>query len=245
MSLLQIERLTKRFGGLLAVHDVSLEIASGEVVAIVGPNGSGKTTLFNLINGVYFPDQGRITFAGQEISRLPPYRRARLGISRTFQIPRPFKSLTVRENVAVGAMFGAEGKGMDVDEALTAADERLKVVGFYGQREKLARDLTPVDLKMMEIARALAMKPKLLLMDESMAGMPPRDIDILVQFLKDTKEREGIAIVAMVEHIMRAVVSFAERAIVLYQGRKLLEAPTAEALKDPRVVDVYLGHELE
>ncbi len=245
MSLLQLEGVTKRFGGLLAVDDVSLEIDSGEAISIVGPNGSGKTTLFNLISGVYAPDQGKVVFDGLEITRLPPYRRAHLGIGRTFQIPRPFGSLTVRENVAVGAMFGAHERSMGVDEALQSADERLRLMGFYELRERPARELTPVEMKMMEIARALAMKPKLLLLDESMAGMPPKDIDALVQLLKGIKQKEGIAVIAMVEHIMRAVVGFAERVIVLYQGRKMLEAPTAQALSDPRVVDVYLGKELE
>lgn len=245
MSLLQLEGVTKRFGGLLAIDDVSLEIDSGEAISIVGPNGSGKTTLFNLISGVYAPDQGKVIFDGLEITHLPPYRRAHLGIGRTFQIPRPFGSLTVRENVAVGAMFGAHEHSMGVDEALKSADERLRLMGFYELRERPARELTPVEMKMMEIARALAMKPKLLLLDESMAGMPPKDIDALVQLLKGIKQKEGIAVIAMVEHIMRAVVGFAERVIVLYQGRKMLEAPTAQALSDPRVVDVYLGKELE
>lgn len=245
MSLLQLEGVTKRFGGLFAVNHVSLEIASGEAIGIVGPNGSGKTTLFNLISGVYAPDHGKLVFDGQEITQLPPYRRAHLGIGRTFQIPRPFGSLTVRENVAVGAMFGAHENAMSVDEALKSADDRLRLIGFYEHRERLARALTPVEMKMMEIARALAMKPKLLLLDESMAGMPPKDIDALVEFLKVIKQKEGIAVIAMVEHIMRAVVGFAEKVIVLYQGRKMLEAPTAQALSDSRVIDVYLGRELE
>ncbi len=245
MSLLQLEGVTKRFGGLLAVDHVSLEIDSGEAISIVGPNGSGKTTLFNLISGVYPPDEGRLIFDGHEITQLPPHRRAHLGIGRTFQIPRPFKSLTVRENVALGAMFGTQETQMKVEEALQAADERLKLVGFYEQRMRLARELTPVEMKMMEIARALAMNPKLLLLDESMAGMPPKDIDTLVQFLKHIKQKEGIAVIAMVEHIMRAVIGFAEKVIVLYQGKKMLEAPTAQALSDPRVIDVYLGRESE
>jgi branched-chain amino acid transport system ATP-binding protein len=245
MALLQLNGVTKRFGGLLAVDHVSLEIHSDEAVSIVGPNGSGKTTLFNLISGVYTPDEGTLIFDGRDITRLPPYRRAHLGIGRTFQIPRPFGTLTVRENVAIGAMFGSLGAQKRVDDALKAADERLKLVGFYEQRNRPARELTPVEMKMMEIARALAMNPKLLLLDESMAGMPPKEIDTLVTFLKSIKQKEGIAVIAMVEHIMRAVVNFAERVIVLYQGKKMLEAPTAEALSDPRVVDVYLGRESE
>lgn len=243
MALLRVEGLTKRFGGLLAVDHVDLDIASGEAVGIVGPNGSGKSTLFNLITGVYSSDEGTIVFDGQEITRLPPYRRARLGIGRTFQIPRPFGSLTVRENVSIGAMFGTEEGQCDVEEALTLADEQLKRIGFYERRERRGRELTPTEMKMMEIARALAMRPKLLLLDEAMAGMPPKDIDALVELLKNIKQKEQIAVIAMVEHIMRAVVSFAEKVVVLYQGKKMLEAPPAEALSDSRVIDVYLGRE--
>lgn len=245
MALLHLENVTKRFGGLVAVDHVSLDIQPEEAVSIVGPNGSGKTSLFNLISGVYAPDEGRVVFDGHNVTRLQPYQRAHLGIGRTFQIPRPFGILTVRENVAIGAMFGTEGTQKGVDDALKAADERLELVGFYDQRYRLARELTPVEMKMMEIARALAMNPKLLLLDELMAGMPPKEIDTLVEFLKRIKQQEGISVIAMVEHIMRAVVNFAERVIVLYQGKKLLEAPTAEALSDPRVIDVYLGRESE
>lgn len=243
MALLELRDVTKRFGGLIAVDHVSLDIRSGEAVSIVGPNGSGKTTLFNLICGVYVPDIGTLVFDGHEITGLPSYQRAHRGIGRTFQIPRPFGTLTVRENVAIGAMFGAQATQQGVAGALRVADERLKLVGFYEQRNRQARELTPVELKMMEIARALAMSPKLLLLDESMAGMPPKEIDTLVEFLKAVKQREGIAVIAMVEHIMRAVVNFAERVIVLNQGKKMLEAPTAQALTDPRVIDVYLGRE--
>lgn len=239
MALLRLENVTKRFGGLTAVHRVSLQIDHGEAIGIVGPNGSGKTTLFNLISGVYTPSEGRILFEGREITHMPAYKRTQLGIGRTFQIPRPFSSATVRENVAIGALFGTQH--LSVEQALEIADHYLKVTGFWEQRHKNAGALTPVEKKMMEIARALAMKPKLLLLDESMAGMPPKDIDNMVQFLKRIQEQEGIAIVSMVEHIMRAVVGFAQRVIVMHQGQKLIEAPTAQALSDPRVVEVYLG----
>lgn len=245
MALLHLEDVTKRFGGLVAVDHVSLDIQSEEAVSIVGPNGSGKTTLFNIISGVYVPDEGKLIFDGCDMTRLQPYRRAHLGIGRTFQIPRPFGILTVRENVAIGAMFGSHETQQGVEDALKAADKRLELMDFYDQRYRLARELTPVEMKMMEIARALAMNPKLLLLDESMAGMPPKEIDTLVEFLKRIKQQEGIAVIAMVEHIMRAVVNFAERVIVLYQGKKMLEAPTAQALSDPRVIDVYLGRESE
>lgn len=241
MALLRLEQVTKRFGGLVAVDRVSLEIAHGEALGIVGPNGSGKTTLFNLISGVYPPDEGAVMLDGRDVTRLPAYRRAHLGIGRTFQIPRPFASATVRENVAIGALFGTLDGQVGVDEALRVADHYLELIGFTDRRDKISGTLTPVDKKTMEIARALAMKPKLLLLDECLAGLPPKDIDGMVRMLRGIKEQEGIAIVSMVEHIMRAVVGFADRVIVMHQGRTLIDAPTAEALNDPRVIDVYLG----
>ena len=241
MALLKVENVTKRFGGLIAVNSISLEIAPGELIGVVGPNGSGKTTLYNVISGVYPPEQGRVLFEGKDITSLPAHRRAPMGMGRTFQIPRPFSSATVRENVAIGAMFGTLSGKVSVDESLAIANHYLGLVGLNHQKEKAAGKLTPVEKKLMEIARALAMKPKLLLMDEAMAGMHPKDIDEMVRFLKKIKEEENIAIVSMVEHIMRAVTGFAERVVVMHRGVKLIDAPTAKALSDPRVIDVYLG----
>jgi len=242
MALLKLENVTKRFGGLIAVNRVSLEIAAGEFLGIVGPNGSGKTTLFNVISGVFFPEEGHVFFEDRDITRLPPYKRGPLGLGRTFQIPRPFASATVRENVAVGAMFGSLGKTLGVDDSLEAADQIIERVGLQEHRDKVAGTLTPVEKKLTEIARSLAMKPKLLLMDEAMAGMHPNDIDQMVALIKKISIEEKIAVVAMVEHIMRAVVGMAEKLIVLHQGAKLVDAPTDQALKDPKVVEVYLGH---
>jgi branched-chain amino acid transport system ATP-binding protein len=245
MSLLKLDNVTKRFGGLVAVDRMSLEIAPGEMIGIVGPNGSGKTTLFNVINGVYFPDEGRVIFDGKDITRLPAHKRAPLGLGRTFQIPRPFSSASVRENVAIGAMFGTLAGEISVDESLEIADRYTRLVGLESRRDKPAGSLTPVEKKMMEIGRALAMKPKLLLMDEAMAGMNPKDIDDLIRFLLQTITEEKIAVVSMVEHIMRAVVGLARRVIVMNHGAKLVDASTEEALSDPRVVEVYLGRSLD
>jgi branched-chain amino acid transport system ATP-binding protein len=242
MALLELKKVTKRFGGLVAVDQVSLKIEAGQFVGIVGPNGSGKTTLFNCISGVFFPEEGQVLFEGKDITTMASYKRAPLGIGRTFQIPRPFASATVRENIAVGAMFGTLSHQISVDESLDYADMILKRVALLDHRDKTAATLTPVEKKLMEIARALAMKPKLLLMDEAMAGMHPNDIDEMVAFIKKIAEEEKIAIVAMVEHIMRAVVGLAEKVIVLHQGAKIVDAPTEEALEDPKVVEVYLGH---
>jgi branched-chain amino acid transport system ATP-binding protein len=244
--LLRLERVTKRFGGLVAVDEVSLEVGEGELIAIVGPNGAGKTTLFNIICGVFPPDEGKVFFLDRDITRLPPYKRAPLGLGRTFQIPRPFGSATVRENVAIGALFGTQAGRVSVAEAMEIADHYIDLLGLQAHRNKAARALTPVEKKMMEVARALAMKPKLLLMDEALAGMNPRDIDKMVSFLRRLKEEEReMSIIAMVEHIMRAVAGLAERVMVMHHGAKLVDAPTAEALTDPRVIEVYLGHPSE
>ncbi|MFC1534504.1 ABC transporter ATP-binding protein [Thermodesulfobacteriota bacterium] len=245
MALLKLENITKTFGGLMAVNDVSLEIEHGELIAIVGPNGAGKTTLFNVISGVYRPDKGKVIFEERDITRLPTHKRAPLGLGRTFQIPRPFSSATVQENVAVGAMFGTLAGTVSVDDSLEIADRYIELVGLEAHKDKEAGSLTPVEKKMMEIARALAMKPKLLLMDEAMAGMHPKDIDEMVNFLKMIKEKENIAVVSMVEHIMRAVAGLAERVMVMHQGAKLVDAETEAALTDPKVVEVYLGHPVD
>lgn len=242
MPLLELKNVTKRFGGLVAVDDVSLEVRKGEMMALVGPNGAGKTTLFNLINGMFLADEGQIIFDGIDITRFPAYKRAHLGIGRTFQIPRPFSSATVQENIAIGAMFGAEGREINADKAMEMADRYIELIGLKAYRDKPAGGLTPTEKKLVEIARALAMKPKLLLMDESMAGMNPKDIDEMVSFIKMIRETENLSIIAMVEHIMRAVAGLAERVLVMHQGAKLVDEPTMEALSDPRVIEVYLGH---
>ncbi|WP_456468647.1 ABC transporter ATP-binding protein [Archaeoglobus sp.] len=242
MMLLKLEGVTKRFGGLVAVNSVDLEVEEGEKLGVVGPNGSGKTTLYNLISGVYMPDEGRIFFEGKEITNLPPYDRTKLGIARTFQIPRPFGSATVRENVAIGAMFGMANAG--VDEALEMADDMLKLVGIYDLKDKEAKLLTPLEKKLMELARALAMKPKLLLLDELLAGMNPANINEILELLDRVKKEENIAVIAMVEHLMHAITKFAERVVVMHQGMKLIEGPTMEVLNDPKVIEVYLGEKL-
>jgi len=245
MPLLKCENVTKRFGGLVAVDDMSFTIDHGEMMAIVGPNGAGKTTMFNLINGVFPADEGTIHFEDVDVTHFPAHKRAHLGMGRTFQIPRPFASATVQENIAIGAMFGAAGSEISVDEAMEMADHYIDLIGLADHRDKPAGGLTPIEKKLVEIARALAMKPKLLLMDEAMAGMNPNDIDEMVSFIKDIRESEGIAIVAMVEHIMRAVAGLAERVIVMHQGALLVDEPTKEALTDPRVIAVYLGKPAE
>ncbi|MGC8994491.1 MAG: ABC transporter ATP-binding protein [Pyrobaculum sp.] len=238
MTLLKVENVVKKFGGLRALDGVSFELGRGEFVAVVGPNGSGKTTLLNVINGVYKPDEGRVVFEGRDVTDMPPYKRARLGISRAFQVPRPFPELTVLENVVVGAIFnGGYGK----EEAVRVAEEALRFVKLYEKRHQLAGKLTFNELRLLELARALAGRPKLLLLDEVMAGLTPTEIDEMAALLRRLSEERGISAISMVEHRMRAVAQLAHRVIVMHQGRIIAEGPPEKALSDPRVVEVYLG----
>ncbi|MGB9704505.1 MAG: ABC transporter ATP-binding protein [Pyrobaculum sp.] len=238
MTLLKVENVVKKFGGLRALDGVSFELGRGEFVAVVGPNGSGKTTLLNVINGVYKPDEGRVVFEGRDVTDMPPYKRARLGISRAFQVPRPFPELTVLENVVVGAIFnGGYGK----EEAVRVAEEALRFVKLYEKRHQLAGKLTFNELRLLELARALAGRPKLLLLDEVMAGLTPTEIDEMAALLRRLSEERGISAISMVEHRMRAVAQLAHRVIVMHQGRVIAEGPPEKALSDPRVVEVYLG----
>ncbi|MFN3804190.1 MAG: ABC transporter ATP-binding protein [Pyrobaculum sp.] len=238
MTLLAVDSVVKRFGGLKAVDGISLTLEKGEVMAIVGPNGSGKTTLLNIINGVYKPEEGRVIFEGRDVTKLPPYVRARLGISRAFQVPRPFPDSTVLENVMTGAIFGG---GYDIHKAREAAEEALRYVGLWEKREQLAGRLTFSELRLLELARALAGRPRLLLLDEVMAGLSPSEIDRTAELIRRVAEERGIAALALVEHRMRAVVKLAHRVLVMHQGRKVVEGPPEVALNDPKVVEIYLG----
>ncbi|MDM7275523.1 MAG: ABC transporter ATP-binding protein [Thermoprotei archaeon] len=239
--MLEVVNVTKRFGGIVALRNVSLKVERGERIAIVGPNGSGKTTLFNVINGVYPPEEGKVIFEGADITMLPSYKRAWLGIARAFQIPRPFPNITLRESVAIGALFGSLYGKIGAREALEIADERLKLVGLYDKRNELTGKLAVPELKLLEFAKALAMKPKLLLLDEIVAGMPPSAVDYIVSLVRKISDEENIAIATLVEHVMRAVVKFAERVIVLHLGSKVLEGRPEEVLRNPLMEEIYLG----
>jgi len=240
-ELLRVERVVKRFGGITALDGVTLSIMRGELMAIIGPNGSGKTTLFNVINGVLKPDSGRIVFEGIDVTDLPPYKRVVMGIARTFQIPKPWPSLTVRENVAIGALFGSMQGRIGAREALELADEVLEIVGLSGKAEVEAGKLTVPEKKVLELARAIAMRPKLLMLDEVVAGMSPKDADRIVDVVKRIRDEYNIAVVSLVEHVMRVVTRFAERVVVMNQGRVIKEGPPGEVLRDPLVQRIYLG----
>lgn len=238
MTVLKAEGLVKKFGGLTAVDNVSLEIGGGEYVAVIGPNGSGKTTLLNLISGLYRPDKGRIYLDGRDITRVPAHARARLGIARAFQVPRPFPQLTVVENAAVGAMFGA---GLSREEALRRAEEAVEVVGLKAKRDVPAARLTFNEMRLLELARALALGPKVLLLDEVMAGLNPGEIERMAGLIAGIAEEKNVAALALVEHRMKAVLKLAHRAVVMNQGRIIAEGAPDQVFNNPLVIEVYLG----
>jgi branched-chain amino acid transport system ATP-binding protein len=233
--LLRVEEISKRFGGLLALDQVSLEAKEKRITALIGPNGAGKTTLFAIISGFLRPSAGRILYGGFDITGEPPYRLARRGIARTFQIVQPFASLTVRDNIAVGAHLSRRRR----DEALVAASEVARTVGLAEMLDQPAATLTVAGRKRLELARALAVEPRLLLLDEVLAGLNPSEIRDMVPVIRAICDR-GVTIV-MIEHVMQAVMSLAEQVFVLSEGRIIAEGPPQLVAADPRVLEAYLG----
>ena len=237
-ALLSVAGVTKRFRGLVAVDRVSLDVAQGEIFAVIGPNGAGKTTLFNMIAGVFRPDEGTISFAGTRIDGLPPDRVARAGIGRTFQIVRPFPALSVEDNVIVGALMHVA----DVATARAEAGEILRRLDLCDKRAQRASSLTLPDRKRLEVARSLATRPKLLLLDEVMAGLRPTETDRMVAILRDLNRESGLTIL-LIEHVMRAVMALAARILVLHHGATIAEGPPERVVRDPAVLSSYLGAE--
>jgi branched-chain amino acid transport system ATP-binding protein len=237
-ALLSLQGVSKRFRGLVAVDAVSFEIAAGELFAIIGPNGAGKTTLFNMIAGAIAPDEGSINFAGEPIGGLPPDAICRRGIGRTFQIVRPFPALTVEDNVIVGALLHSR----DVGKARERARDLLRRLDLFEQRNRTAATLTLPDRKRLEVARALATEPKLLLLDEVMAGLRPTESDRMVAILRTLNRDSGLTIV-LIEHVMRAVMALASNVLVLDHGIAIAQGEPEAIVRDPAVVQSYLGAE--
>ena len=234
-ALLEVSGLVRRFGGFTAVDGVDLQVSAGERVGIIGPNGSGKTTLIQCIAGALRPDAGRVRLAGADVTAWPPHRRARHGLARTFQIPRPFASLSVAGNVAVPLEFVAPRPARP-DAEVTRL---LARVGLEAAAARPAGSLSQVDLRRLELARALAARPRLLLLDEVMAGLSTDEVDGVLDLVR-ALNAEGVAVV-MIEHIMRAVMGFSERVLCLDAGRVVAEGAPAAILEDPRVRRIYLG----
>ena len=235
--ILQVQDLTKRFGGLQALSDVSFDLSEGQILGLIGPNGAGKTTLFNVINGVYAPERGRVTFRGEEITGLPSYEVARRGLARTHQVVRPLHDLSVRENVMVGACYGREK--LSLKEARRQADEALTQVGLIDRAGQPAGSLNVAQKKRLEMARALAAKPYLILLDEVLAGLNPSEIAAMMATVRAIRD-QGITIL-MIEHVMQAIMAISDRILVLDYGILIAAGLPEEVANNPLVIEAYLG----
>jgi branched-chain amino acid transport system ATP-binding protein len=234
--ILSVKHVTKQFGGLSAVLDVSFDVQAGEVLGLMGPNGAGKSTLLNIISGEYKPNSGAVQFQGHDIAGLPPHRICRLGIARTFQIPQPFVNLTVLRNLMIAAEYGRNlGQAAAEREALKILD----IVDLADKKDMLARDLAAITLKRLELARALASDPALLLLDEVAAGLTEEEIPRMLEILQRVREM-GITYI-MIEHIMRVMTKAVDRIIVLDEGMKIAEGTSNQVMEDKRVIEAYLG----
>jgi branched-chain amino acid transport system ATP-binding protein len=235
--LLKLEHVTKRFGGLTAVRDVSLEVGPGDLVGIIGPNGAGKTTLFHVISGYYRADDGRVTFDGHDVTGQPAHAIAQLGLTRTFQIVKPFGNLSVRDNVMIGAL----SRQSSVREARPDAERVIEVCGLGPHAGARARALPLALRKRLEVARALATRPRLLLLDEVMAGLNPTELGAMIELIRRL-HADGLTLI-VIEHIMAAMMRLAQRIVMLHHGERIAEGTPREIARDRRVIDAYLGEE--
>ncbi|MGH7248682.1 MAG: ABC transporter ATP-binding protein [Pseudomonadota bacterium] len=240
-DLLQVENLGKRFGGFVALEEVSLSVPAGERLGLIGPNGSGKSTLVNCICGTLRNEQGSVCFDGRRLDGLPAHRRTRLGLARSFQLPRPFVSLSLLDNVRIPLLYTVQGRG--THHSALSIEERchglLREVGLDARARQLPRDLTQVEMRKLELARAMAAEPKLLIADEAMAGLTHSEIEDILALLVRLNE-QGVTII-LIEHIMSAVMSFSRRLAVLVSGRKIADGRPDEVMRDPEVERAYLG----
>jgi branched-chain amino acid transport system ATP-binding protein len=237
-QVLEVSRLSKRFGGVAAVNDVSFSLQSGQIVGLIGPNGAGKTTLVNLITGVTRPSSGTVHFLGEDVTGQRPWQASRRGLARTFQIVQPFPQMSVIDNVAAGALFG--GQVSTPRQARDLAMELLKRVGLFDVADRSAMSLTLPSRKRLELAKSLAMRPKVLLLDEVNAGLNSAEILQAIELIRDIA-REGITIL-IIEHLMKVVFSLCDRLLVLHQGALICDGAPKSVASDPRVVSAYLGH---
>ena len=235
--ILQVTGVSKRFGGLQALIRVTFDLPEKQILGLIGPNGAGKTTLFNVINGVYAPDEGRVIFKNKDVTGKKPYELAKRGLARTHQIVRPLNDLTVLENVMVGSCFGREGKGLA--EAASTAQEVLEFVGLAMRSNQLAGSLNVAQKKRLEMARALASRPYLLLLDEVLAGLNPSEIDTMVETIREIRE-QGVTII-MIEHVMHALMNASDRILVLDYGQQIAEGTPQEIANNEQVIRAYLG----
>jgi len=239
-ALLEVRGVSKSFRGLKAVSNASFNIPEGSINALIGPNGAGKTTIFNMVAGVFPPDAGKIEFLGKEIQGLRPDQVCAAGIGRTFQIVKPFAGLTVLDNVVVGALL----RSRDVSAAKSYAAGIVERLGLGSKRDLLASSLTLPDRKRLEVARALATRPRLLLLDEVMAGLRPTECDLMVEVFRGLNRTDGLTIL-LIEHVMRAVMALAQHVGVLHHGEVIARGTPAEIVRDPAVLECYLGEETE
>jgi len=235
--ILEVREVTKRFGGLQALSDVTFDLGAGEILGLIGPNGAGKTTLFNVINGVFPPEQGKVIFRDEDITGLPPYEVARRGLARAYQVVRPLNDLTVRENVMVGACYGREQSSLA--GAAQIADEVLAQVGLTDKAGLLAGNLNVAEKKRLELARALGSQPYLLLLDEVLAGLNPSEISTMMETIRQIRD-SGITIL-MIEHVMQAMMAISDRILVLDYGELIAQGLPQEVVNNPQVIEAYLG----
>lgn len=238
MSILELNGLTQRFGGLTAVDEVDLSVEPGEIVGLIGPNGAGKTTLVNLVTGVFKPSSGSVIYDGRRIDGMKPYQISRLGVARTYQVVQPFPEMTVLENVMAPAVFAAGATS--TTEAMHAADEAIEFLGLKQHRDTLAGELTLAGRKRLELAKSLAMKPKVLLLDEVNAGLNPAEIETALEMIRAIAAR-GVTII-LIEHLMKVVMSLCTRIVVLHHGAKIAEGRPDEITRNEKVIEAYLGN---